>query len=42
MLEALEEKGLDGIRFAEEIVYLGEDFMDNYEPPEMHRQNEMI
>ncbi|TCL59442.1 glycosyl transferase family 52 [Kineothrix alysoides] len=30
------------IRFAEEIVYLGEDFMDNYEPPEMHRQNEMI
>lgn len=30
------------IRFAEEIVYLGEDFMDNYEPPEQHRQNEMI
>lgn len=30
------------IRFAEEIIYLGEDFMDNYEPPEMHRQNEMI
>ncbi len=30
------------IRFAEEIVYLGEDFMDNYEPPKMHRQNEMI
>ena len=30
------------IKFAEEIVYLGEDFMDNYEPPEMHRQNEMI
>lgn len=30
------------IRFAEEIVYLGEDFMDQYEPPEMHRQNEAI
>ncbi|WMC91636.1 glycosyltransferase family 52 [Kineothrix sp. MB12-C1] len=30
------------IQFAEEIVYLGEDFMDHYEPPEMHRQNEMI
>jgi hypothetical protein len=30
------------IRFAEEIVYLGEDFMDNYESPKMHRQNEMI
>lgn len=31
-----------GIQFAEEIVYLGEDFMDQYEPPEMHRQNELI
>lgn len=30
------------IKFAQEIVYLGEDFMDNYEPPEMHRQNEII
>ncbi len=30
------------IRFAEEIVYLGEDFMDRYEAPEMHRQNELI
>lgn len=30
------------IQFAEEIVYLGEDFMDQYEPPEMHRQNELI
>lgn len=30
------------IQFAEEIVYLGEDFMDQYEPPEMHRQNEAI
>lgn len=31
-----------GIQFADEIVYLGEDFMDNYEAPELHRQNEMI
>lgn len=30
------------IQFAEEIVYLGEDFMDAYEEPEKHRQNEMI
>ena len=30
------------IRFAEVIVYLGEDFMDRYERPELHRQNEMI
>ncbi len=30
------------IRFAEEIVYLGEDFMDRYEAPELHRQNEAI
>lgn len=30
------------IQFAEEIVYLGEDFMDHYEPPKMHRQNEVI
>lgn len=30
------------IQFTEEIVYLGEDFMDNYEAPELHRQNEMI
>ncbi len=30
------------IKFADEIVYLGEDFMDKYEPPEMHRQNEAI
>ncbi len=30
------------IQFAEEIVYLGEDFMDQYEPPEAHRQNELI
>ena len=30
------------IRFAEEIVYLGEDFMDHYEDPKLHRQNEEI
>lgn len=30
------------IRFAGEIVYLGEDFMDKYEAPELHRQNEAI
>lgn len=32
----------DGIRFAKEKVFLGEDFMDRYEAPEIHRQNEMI
>lgn len=32
----------DAIRFAEEIVFLGEDFMDRYEAPELHRQNEAI
>ncbi|MDE6405701.1 MAG: lipooligosaccharide sialyltransferase, partial [Lachnospiraceae bacterium] len=30
------------IRFAEEIIYLGEDFMDKYEDPRLHRQNEEI
>lgn len=30
------------IRFAQEIVYLGEDFMDRYEAPQLHRQNEEI
>lgn len=30
------------IHFAEEIVYLGEDFMDHYEDPKLHRQNEQI
>ena len=30
------------IHFAEEIICLGEDFMDQYEAPELHRQNEMI
>lgn len=31
-----------GIRFADEILFLGEDFMDKYEAPELHRQNEQI
>lgn len=30
------------IRFADEIVYLGEDFMDKYEDPRLHRQNDDI
>ena len=30
------------IGFAEETVFLGEDFMDKYEAPEIHRQNEQI
>ena len=30
------------IRFAKEKVFLGEDFMDRYEAPEIHRQNEQI
>ena len=32
----------DSIKFAGEIVFLGEDFMDKYEAPEIHRQNEAI
>lgn len=32
----------DAIRFAEKIVFLGKDFMDKYEAPELHRQDEMI
>lgn len=32
----------NAIRFAEEIVFLGEDFMDQYEEPALHRQNEQI
>lgn len=31
-----------GILFAKEKVFLGEDFMDRYEAPEIHRQNEQI
>lgn len=30
------------IIFAKEKLFLGEDFMDKYEAPEIHRQNEMI
>lgn len=30
------------IHFAKETVFLGEDFMDRYEAPEIHRQNEQI
>ncbi len=30
------------IKFAKEILFLGEDFMDRYEAPEIHRQNEQI
>ena len=33
---------LDGITFAEEKIRLGSDFMDKYEAPEVHRQNEQI
>ncbi|NBJ91266.1 glycosyltransferase family 52 [Parablautia muri] len=32
----------DAILFAKEKIYLGEDFMDKYEAPKMHRQNELI
>lgn len=32
----------NAIRFAEEIIMLGEDFMDRYEAPDLHRQNEKI
>ncbi len=31
-----------GIRFADEKVRLGEDFMDKYEEPSIHRENEQI
>nr|WP_300836962.1 glycosyltransferase family 52 [uncultured Acetatifactor sp.] len=33
---------IKAIRFADEIVRLGEDFMDAYEDPLVHRQNEQI
>ena len=32
----------DAIRFAKEKIFLGEDFMDRYEDPAIHRQNEFI
>jgi hypothetical protein len=31
-----------GIEFAEEVLFLGEDFLDKYETPELHRQNEHL
>lgn len=32
----------NGIKFADEVVFLGEDFLDKYEEPSLHRQNEQI
>lgn len=32
----------DGIKFADEKILLGADFMDRYEDPAIHRQNEVI
>lgn len=32
----------NGIRFAKEVLFLGEDFLDKYEAPELHRQNEHL
>lgn len=33
---------MKGISFADEVVRLGPDFMDKYEEPQIHRQNEQI
>jgi len=33
---------LDEIKFADEMIRLGPDFMDKYEPHEMHNQTEVI
>ena len=33
---------VDAIEFAENRIFLGADFMDNYEDPSIHRQNEVI
>ena len=33
---------IKAIQFADEVVRLGEDFMDKYEDPLVHRQNEQI
>ena len=33
---------VDHVRFAKEIVYLGMNFMDRYEAPELHRKNELL
>ncbi|MBD5494096.1 MAG: lipooligosaccharide sialyltransferase, partial [Lachnospiraceae bacterium] len=32
----------DSIKFTDETIFLGKDFMDKYEAPEIHRQNEQI
>lgn len=32
----------NAIKFADEILFLSEDFMDKYEAPEIHRQNEYM
>ena len=32
----------DSIKNTDEVLFLGEDFMDKYEAPELHRQNESI
>lgn len=32
----------NGILFAKDVMFLGEDFLDRYEAPEIHRQNEQI
>lgn len=32
----------NGIKFAEEVLFLGDDFLDKYEAPEIHRLNEQI
>lgn len=32
----------DAIHFAEDVLFLGKDFMNQYETPELHRQDEMI
>jgi hypothetical protein len=33
---------LDEIKFADEMIRLGPDFMDDYEPQEKHNQTEII
>ena len=33
---------VDSIKFVDEKLFLGDDFMDKYEAPEIHRLNEQI
>lgn len=40
VVEALTE--MSGISFADEVVRLGPEFMDDYEDPLIHRQNKQI